>query len=302
MRRPRGTGLALILAGLTGCGPEQPPAPPLPMGKVAPTLPRMVRQRTLVEWLEEARAPQAPRRAAALMALPELMSEAGALASVVQPALSDPEADVRHAALLAVARFPGDLGPEVAEHAVRLLEAAEPAVARAARQAVAGLAEPACGRALRRVWFAVPGQRPPLRVLRALPELGVGAAAVAEGLALLVEPADDGQAAVLRALEQLGATALPALAARLPEVSDDVAAQLLGVMARSGAAQAAHLPVLASALKRGPAARRAAQEALFEAGETALALLDRLAQEGDPEVAQAARQVAARIRETASPR
>lgn len=302
MRRPRVAWLAPVLAGLAACGPEQPSAPPLPMGKVAPTLPRMVRQRTLVEWLEEARAPQAPRRATALMALPELMSEAGALASVVTPALSDPEADVRHAALLAVARFAGDLGPEVAERAVRLLEAPEAAVGRAARQAVAGLAEPACGLALKRVWFVVPGQRPPLRVLRALPELGAGAAAVSGALALLVEPADDGQAAVLRALEQMGAAALPALAARVPEVSDEVAAQLLGVMARSGAAQAAYVPALAAALRRGPDARRAAQEALFETGEAALVLLDRLAQEGDPEVAEAARHVAARIRENAGSR
>lgn len=107
----RRRSLALLLLALAGgCGPEQSAPPPLPMGKIPPTLTRRVRGRTLEEWLARAQAPEAALRAEAPWALAELSSEPEVLLPVLERLISDPSPDVRYAVLVALGRIPGNVG------------------------------------------------------------------------------------------------------------------------------------------------------------------------------------------------
>lgn len=125
--------LATLALGACGGQDEPSASPPLPFNKVAPTLPRLVRQRRLEEWLERTSSPVAERRAEAASALVELLTQPDVLAPVLERLLADPDASVRYAAVVAVGRFPGDLGPTATVRVAALLGAREAGLAAAVR-------------------------------------------------------------------------------------------------------------------------------------------------------------------------
>lgn len=290
MSARRRTPAAALLAALAlaGCGPGEPSPtapPPLPFGKVPPSLPRMHRQRTLETWLEEVRSGDAPRRAAALYALGELLPDPAALRPVLAPRLRDADPHVRYAAVVVAGRSAGDLGPEVATLVVAQLAAGEPGTVRAARAAVARWGEraaPALAAAL-----SATDPRLALQALRVLADLGPAGAGACPAVLTLLGAAPDLTAPALRALEAFGPAALDPLAQRLPAAPDEEAVLLLGVLARLGPALAPQAPALLAALGREEAVRRAAGEALLEGGAALLPALEAHAASPAPTAAQA---------------
>lgn len=290
--------LGSLLLGIGSCGPtpDVQPNPPLPMGKVAPTLPRLVRGLSLAQWLAEMKSETPARRSAALYALSELLTEAPALEALLSASLSDPSADVRHAALVAVGRLPAAPSPALAAQALELLAAPEPAIARSARALLPSWEETLAGPALERVWFPLPGSRPPSAVLGAVGRLGSKGAYAARLVVRGLEPADEGQRDVLAALERLGAAGLAAALDALANSSEDTALHILAMASTQGERLGPHVEVLGRALKRSASVRRAAAEALYAAGAAALPVLDRLSSDADPEVASTAQRVASDLR------
>ena len=132
----RRRSLALLLLALGGCGPELSAPPPLPMGKIPPTLTRRVRGRTLEEWLARAQAPEAALRAEAPWALVELSSEPAVLLPVLERLVGDPSPDVQHAALVSLGRVPSDLGPRLDALLLEALKSPERGLASAAATAL----------------------------------------------------------------------------------------------------------------------------------------------------------------------
>ncbi len=298
--RPLPPSLALVLfAPLCACGPPEPAAPPLPLGKVPPTLPRQVRQRTLAEWLVEAQAPEEVRRVAALFALPELVAEpGGALARLIAQALEERSPDLRYAALVAAARLTADPGLAVARGVARQLDAPEAGLrktAAATLAALAGLSTATVLSGVREAWFPPGAPRPALSVLRAVGALGAGAGELAPALVAHLEPADDGQQGVVDALERVGAPALGALLEGLAGQADEAATLRLSIASRAGPALAPFVEALGRAAER-PGLRRGALEALHEAGAAALPVLDRLAGAADAALAAAAAATAEQLR------
>ncbi len=293
-RRP----LSLILFALAAaCGSEQTAAPPLPMGKVPPTLTRRVRGRTLEEWLGRAQAPEAALRSEAPWALVELSSEPAVLLPVLERLIGDPSPDVRHAVLVALGRVPGELGMRLETALFEALTSRERGLALAAAGALLERGERSTP-GLARVLAEGPEQQA-REAARLLGELGPAALAAAPALARAL-----GSAPIAvrlnagRALERLGAAALPALGEALPAADAEGSLALLELIrAQRRRALVVLDPLLRALSSAEPDTARLAEEVLFVVGAPALEALGTLAATGTGASAAAAR-VAARIRET----
>jgi hypothetical protein len=278
--------LSLAFLALAACGGPDEPAqgPPLPFNKVPPTLPRLFRQRTLTQWLDLADSPDPARRAEAPWALAELSSDAAVVGPVLERLLGDASPDVRYAAAVAVGRFPGDLGPRVAERVVALLGAPERGVANAARAALAELGP----RALPALEACLRGDEvTALAALRALADLGAAAEEASPALVQALAREELRRSAAL-ALERVGAAALPAMVKRLSEAGEDEALVLLGLIAARGREAAPHVAEITRAFRRPPPVRTVAGEALVAAGPAGKTALEALAKDPDADVATAA--------------
>lgn len=293
----RRRSLSLVLFALTSaCGPEETGTPPLPMGKVPPTLTRRVRGRTLEEWLGRAEAPEAALRSEAPWALVELSSEPAVLLPVLERLVGDPSPDVRHAALVASGRVPGELGARLDAALLEALTSRERGLALAAAAALLERGErstPGLARAL-----AEGSEEQAREAARLLGEMGPAALAAAPALARAL-----GSAPIAvrlnagRALERLGALALPALGEALSAADAEGSLALLELIrAQRGRAVVVLAPLLQALSKAEPDTMRFAEETLVVIGAPALEALETLAAAGTGASAAAAR-VAARIRE-----
>jgi hypothetical protein len=292
------------LAALAGCGGDEAPAGPgaaAPLAKIAPTLPRLVRERTLAEWLGEAESPDAALRAQAPWALSELVTDPAQLAPLLSRLLADPSADVRYAAVVAVGRVAGPLPPEVDRAAVGLLGAREPGLALVARQAALQRGVYALGALGERVREGPEAEA--LLAARTIGALGAKAAPAAPDLLAGLERSLALGLDCARALERIGAAAAPAVAARLPEAAPPGSALLVGVASRLAPKAPALVPVVVAALERMDEETLAAAEAAVSAlGEAALPALDDLAARDAGPAGERARRLAAQIRERAGGR
>lgn len=308
MRRPASRPWVTLLGlALASCGPEGPAAPPLPTGKVAPTLVRQLRGRTGEEWLARATSPDPAVRAEAPWALVELISDPVVLGPMLARAMQDPDPTVRYAAVVALGRVTRELEPllegRLMRALVQCLLAPERGLARAAWSSALELGErvvPALGQAL-----SAPEERLATDAARLLAALGSRALGAAPALAAAAAAAPlSVRLNAVRALERLGAKALPALGEALAQASGDGTVALLTLIQAQGAKASGLAPsVVAVLLRSAPeeaptaeeqvAASQAAEEALVAMGEAALPAL-----EAARDQAPAAR-VAARIRASA---
>jgi len=292
-RRPLALWL-LALAG--GCGSEEGDAPPLPLGKVAPTLPRLVRGRSLEEWLARAQAPEAALRAESPWALVELSADPAVLGPVLERLAKDSSADVRHAVIVAAGRLQGDLGPVLEGLLLESFVGPERGLAEAASGALLGRKDLSVALLVRALQDpSEPRARQAARLLGDIEPAPVGAApALAHALTSAPMAV---QLNAARALERLGAAALPALGQALAGAHGEGALALLGLIRAQGARAEAVLPALMGALSAEDATvARLAEETVVGLGAPALAPLDAVAAAGTPASPAAAR-AAARIRE-----
>ncbi|MFM8980567.1 MAG: hypothetical protein ACKOSS_08915 [Planctomycetia bacterium] len=290
-------GWVLLLGPwLASCGERAAEPPPLPTGKVPPSLVRQVRGRPTSDWLAQSGAADPAQRAEALLALGELLDEPAALAALLERGLGDVDAGVRHAAVLVAGRVPRALAPAAEQALVAALAAPERGLARAAAAAVearGALAGPALAEAL-----AAPDERLAREAARALGSLR-GAAAPWAG-ALVTRLREDQRLSVLleaqRALARVGPEAVPALAQGLPGAPTEAALQLLDLLRVQGPAALPAWPQLRPLLEAPEGAvAAAAAEAVVALGPKVLPLL-----EAEPAGAVAA--VAERIRAAAAAR
>lgn len=297
-RRARVFSLWLATLALAGCGESEdaPAGPPLPFNKIPPTLPRLVRERNLAEWLEHAQSPDAARRAEAPWALVELAGGPAGIAPTLERLLADPSPHVRYAAVVAVGRSANDLGPEVIRRVVVLLGAPEPGLASAVRATLIETGARAVPALLERV-----GDEDPARVelvLRTLGEIGPAAAPATEALLTLYARREDLRRPTVWALERFGPAVAPAVVQRLPAAGEEEAAVLLRLVPARPEALAAHADALIAAFLRPGLVRRAVSDLFVEAGAGALPLLERIVKDHhkDLAAAAAARELAEQIR------
>jgi|GEM_PF-6696698 len=292
----RRRSLALLLLALGGCGPEENVSPPLPLGKLPPTLTRRVHGRTLEEWLAHAQAPEAALRAEAPWALVELSSDPAVLLPLLEDLVSDPSPDVRYAALVALGRIQAEIGALLDAALLEALTSPERGLAVAAAAALLERGErsaPALARAV--TGGSVEQAREATRLLG---EMGPLALAAAPALAHALDSAPIAvRLNAARALETLGAAALPALGEALSAARGEGAVVLLELIRAQGRGALVVLGSLLDTLDSPePGTVRLAEEALVAIGSPALERLEALAgSQGGP--ASAAARVAARIRE-----
>lgn len=295
MRRAWLVPLGWLLAAplLAGCGEGVPEAPPLPTGKVPPSLPRQVRGLSTDAWLSAAASGDATVRAEALLALGELLGEDAALAPWLARGLLDPDAGVRHAAVLVAGRRPFRLEVAAEQALVRALAAAERGTARAA--AVAVEARGALSASALAEGLAAGDERLALACAASLAALGPVAEPAAP--ALVAAARSDSLArrlASVRALERMGAAAVAPIAEALPGLAPEAGLPLLEVLRLQGAGALRAWPALRALLAHAdPDMARAAAEAVVALGPPALPLLEQAA-----DVPSAA-SLAARIRDAA---
>jgi HEAT repeat protein len=279
----------------------------LPTEKVPPTLVRQLRGRTSDEWLARAASPDAAVRAEAPWALAELIDDPQLLGPMIARAMQDPDPTVRYAAVVALGRVTQELDPTLEGRLMRALvqclQAPERGLARAAWSSALELGErvvPSLAQAL-----SAPEERLASEAARLLAALGSRALAAAPALAAAVAVAPlSVRLNAVRALERLGAKALPAMGLTLVQSSGDGAVALLGLIQAQGAKASSLAPGLVAVLLRPApdegqapeeevAVSQAAEEALVAMGEAALPALD--AAKDQPRAAR----VAARIRASA---
>lgn len=269
--------LGPLLSGtlLAGCGPQAPEAPPLPTGKVPPSLVRQVRGRPTADWLAEAGAAEPARRSEALLALGELLDDHAALAALLARGLSDADAGVRHAAVLVAGRVGLTLPPEAEQALVAALAAPERGLARAAAaacEARGALGGPVLAQALASQDERL--AREAARVLGTLREAAAPWASVLVG-AVRDEARLSVRLAASQALARVGPTSVPALAAGLEEPPAEGTLLLLELLRAQGPAALPAWPRLRTLLAHPePAVAAAAREAVVALGPGALALLE----------------------------
>jgi len=319
--------VSLFTAGLFfgGCGAEQ--STPAVPDKTVPVLAFLYQGRSLSEWRALPASAPAEDRAAAAFALAALEQEPTRCIPQIVALLQDPDPSVRLAAVVATERLALP-SREAATLIVRWLAVPEEPLRRQARLALGAMgavALPVLEASLGDTRMLV--RWGGLVALAQMAKGGVSAAALLAQVKTLA--GDDPEASVrLRALftlphmgpegleatltylrgnsvqvrteaaaslAQVGAPAVPALAALLSDEDEIVAALAAGILGDIGPAAREALPELVQALAHAGVVRSNAAMALIEIGQPSVASLQNLVEHADKDLAATVRYILEQI-------